>query len=211
MMQGVTEVLVYAKDRIGLFASLASAISASGADIADARVHTTKDGVAFDVFSIQNSNDKPFGFEDTDALEALMSRVRRAALEDHPMPAPRPPSRRTAAFAIEPWVRVDNELTPHASVIEASGRDRQGLLAELAAVLAASDISIGSAHIDAHGERVADVFYVQDRTSGGPITDEARIAALRADLESVLRRGEPDAPADPARTPLAVARASLGR
>jgi [protein-PII] uridylyltransferase len=211
MSQGVTEVLVYAKDRTGLFASLASAIAGAGADIADARVHTTKDGVAFDVFSIQTVNGKAFGVEDNDALDTLMSRVHRAALEDHPTPGLRPPSRRTAAFAIEPWVRVDNELTPFATVIEASGRDRPGLLAELAAVFATSDISIGSAHIDAHGERVADVFYVQERASGTPIKDAARIDSLRASLEGVLRRGEPDAPADPARTPLAVARASTAR
>ena len=62
--QGVTEVLVYAADRPGLFASLAAAISASGADIAGARVHTTKDGAALDVFSMQTTDHKPFGARD---------------------------------------------------------------------------------------------------------------------------------------------------
>ena len=210
MLQGVTEVLVYAKDRKGLFASLAAAIAASGADIADARVHTTKDGAAFDVFSIQNINGKPFGFEDNDALDALMGRMQRAALDDHPTPALRPPARRSAAFRIEPWVRIDNDLTRHASVIEASGRDRPGLLAELAAVVAKADASIISAHIEAHGERVADVFYVQG-PDGGQIKDAALIERVRDGLEEVLRRGEPEAPADPARAPLAVARASTAR
>jgi len=207
---GATELLVYAKDRPGLFASLAAAISASGADIADARVHTTRDGVAFDVFSIQNGEDGPFGLQDRDTLNALIARVRDAALKDHPAPPSRAPSRRTAAFTIEPWVRADNALTAQATVIEASGRDRPGLLAELAAALTEEGGSIHSAHIDSYGERVADVFYVKSE-SGGQMLEEDRLAALKARLEAILRRGEPSAPADPAKNPLAVARASTAR
>ncbi len=208
--QGVTEVLVYAGDRPGLFASLAAAISASGADIADARVHTTKDAAAFDVFSIQTADHKPFGMRDSALLEGLVARLNRAALTDHALPTPQPASRRNAAFAIEPWVRIDNDLTPHATVVEASGRDRLGLLAELAHVCAEAKVSIASAHIDTYGERASDVFYVQDE-SGGQIKEPRRIAGLRAELEAVLRAAEPAAPADPARKALAVARASTAR
>ncbi len=209
-VQGVTEVLVYAGDRPGLFASLAAAISASGADIAGARVHTTKDGAAFDVFSIQTTDHRPFGLSDRAALDHLVGRLHRATLEDHPLPAPKPASRRVAAFRIEPWVRVDNELTPCSTVIEASGRDRLGLLAELAHVCAEMKVSIVSAHIDTLGERASDVFYVQEE-GGGQIANAHRIADLRDKLEGVLRAAEPAAPADPAKTPLAVARASTAR
>jgi [protein-PII] uridylyltransferase len=208
--QGVTEVLVYAADRPGLFASLSAAISASGADIADARVHTTKDGAAFDVFSIQTTDHKPFGLRDKPQLEALVARLHRAAIEDHPLPDAKPAPRRYAAFSIEPWVRIDNELTPCSTVLEASGRDRVGLLAELAHVFAAAKVSIVSAHIDTLGERASDVFYVQEE-GGGQIADPQRIASLRQDLESVLRAAEPAAPADPAKKALAVARASTAR
>ena len=209
-VQGITEVLIYAGDRPGLFASLAAAISACGADIAGARVHTTKDGAAFDVFSIQTTDHKPFGAQEQGVLEGLVARLNRAALTDHPPPTAKPPSRRNAAFAIEPWVRIDNDLTPDATVIEASGRDRLGLLADLAHVYTEADVSINSAHIDTYGERAADVFYVQER-GGGQITNPRRIAAVRAKLEEVLRAAEPAAPADPARSPLAVARASTAR
>lgn len=208
--QGVTEVLVYAGDRPGLFASLAAAISASGADIADARVHTTKDGAAFDVFSIQTTDHQPFGLRDPDLLRHLVERLTRAAIADHAMPAPKPASRRNAAFAIEPWVRIDNDLTPHATVVEASGRDRLGLLAELAHVCADAKVSIASAHIDTLGERASDVFYVQEE-GGGQIKEQRRIASLRTKLEAVLRAAEPAAPADPAKKALAVARASTAR
>jgi [protein-PII] uridylyltransferase len=208
--QGVTEVLVYAGDRPGLFASLAAAISASGADIVGARVHTTRDGAALDVFSIQTADFKPFGLRDSRALDGLLQRLTRAAIEDHALPPAKPPSRRKAAFAIEPWVRIDNDITPHATVIEASGRDRIGLLAELARVCAVAKISINSAHIDTYGVRASDVFYVEEE-GGGQIASPRRIAALRGKLEAVLRAAEPEPPADPAKKPLAVARHSPAR
>jgi len=208
--QGVTDLLVYAQDRPGLFASLAAAIAASGGDIADARVYTTKDGAAFDVFSVQTSDGQAFGIEDHDALNLILERLAQAAIKDQPLPPPKPASRRTAAFAIEPWVLFDNDLTPGATVIEVSGRDRPGLLAALAHVFATAKISIVSAHIGANGERVSDVFYVQT-PAGAQLTDPALTADVRAQLEAVLSAAEPGAPADPARRELAVARASTAR
>lgn len=206
--QGVTEILVYACDRPGLFASLAAAITASGGDIAHARVHTTRDGFAFDVFSVQTSDRRPLGQDHPRTLEQLLERVARAAVTDHPTPTPKPPAGRAAAFRIEPWVRIDNELSADATVVEASGRDRPGLLAELARVLTESGVSIVSAHLEPYGERVSDVFYVQEE-GGGPIRDAARIVSLGAAIEAVLRAQEP--PDQAGEASMAVARASTAR
>jgi [protein-PII] uridylyltransferase len=208
--QGVTELLVYAGDRPGLFASLASAISASGANIVTARVYTTRDGAAFDLFTVQTADGRPFGLGDRRSLDAMMARLNRAALENLPPPQATPPSRRARAFSIEPWVRVDNDLTPHASVVEASGRDRPGLLAALAHVFAKAQVSIASAHIDTYGERASDVFYVHE-AAGGQIVSPQRAAHLRAELEAVLRTAEPAAASDAVKAPLAVAPASTAR
>lgn len=208
--RGVTEILVMAPDRQGLFASLAAAFAASGADIVDARVNTTLNGRAFDVFSVQTTEHRPYGLDDPGLLSILIKRLERAAVHDARAPAPPKPSRRLAAFAIEPWVRIDNELTAQATVVDVSGRDRPGLLAALAQVFAESGVSIVSAHIDALGERVADVFYAQN-ARGGRIEDAATLEALREALLGVLRAGDPDAPADPARRSLAVAQSSDAR
>jgi [protein-PII] uridylyltransferase len=205
--QGITEVLIYADDHPGLFANLAAAISAAGADIAGARVHTTRGGAAFDVLSIQTTNQKPFGSGDPGALASLAARLRRAAVEEHKLPPAIAPSRRNAAFTVEPWVRIDNDISLGATVIEASGRDRLGLLAELAHVCAAARISIVSAHIDTHGARAFDTFYVQEE-NGGQVADSARMEALRAALETVLSTG---VIADSAHPSWAVAPASSAR
>jgi [protein-PII] uridylyltransferase len=140
----------------------------------------------------------------------LIKRLGRAAVEDHAPPALRAASRRAAAFSIAPWVRFDNELAASATVIEVSGRDRPGVLAELARVLADARLQIGSAHIGAYGERVEDVFYVTEE-SGAKLSDPRRMAGLRARLVNVLKAGDPQAPSDPAKQPLAVAVASEAR
>ncbi len=208
--QGVTDLLIHAPDRAGLFASLAAAISACGADISGARVHTTKDGAAFDVFTVQTADHRPFGLSDPRTLKKLQARVARAAVSDHALPPPAAPSRRNAAFAIEPWVRIDNDMTAKATVIEVSGRDRLGLLADLARVCAEAGISIVSAHVDTYGERASDVFYVREG-GGGQIAAGRRATALRAKLEAVLVAGEPETPPSSAAAPLAVAPASTAR
>jgi [protein-PII] uridylyltransferase len=185
---------------------LCAAITACGGDIASARAYTTRDRGAFDVFFVQTADRRAFGGGDRNIMDTMIQRLTRAALEDMPAPAPQPIPKRARAFAIEPWVRLDNEVTPNATIVEASGRDRPGLLAELAKAISAEGLTISSAHIDTYGERASDVFYVQQ--GGGQIVAEARIAALKAAVETVLRA---ETPGDNVKKPLAVAQASTAR
>ncbi len=208
--RGVTEILVACLDRKGLFASLTAALAGAGADVVDARVHTTRQGAVLDVFSVQTIEGRPFGMDDPSSLKRLLARLEQAAVTDAPPPSVMKPPRRAAAFAIEPWVRIDDEITPRATVVEVSGRDRPGLLAALAAAIADSGMSIDSAHIGAVGERAANVFYVTDQ-NGRQLGDGADAQRLRTRLQDALREGEPEAPADPARRKLAVAYASDAR
>jgi [protein-PII] uridylyltransferase len=208
--QGKTDVLVFAPDRRGLFASLSSSLALAGADIVSARVYTTRAGAAFDVFSIQSQDRRAFGVDNPAALKRLISGVEHAAREDVSPPPLAPVARRASAFAIEPWVRVENDVSANATILEASGRDRRGLLAALAGVCAEVGVSVVSAHINTYGERAADVFYVQDER-GGRVAAPRRIALLRRKLDDVLREAEPSGPTDPRKSPLAVGRASTAR
>jgi len=209
--QGVTQVLVRAPDRAGLFAALTSTLAAQGADVVDARGQILTDGVVFDVFSIQDTQGAPFGADDPARLDQLLARLTACAADGAHCAAPqlRVP-RRLAAFTVEPWVRIDNDASAAASVLEVSGRDRPGLLADLASAIAGAGCSILSAHVGAYGERVSDVFYVQT-AEGGKLLEPRLRAALCAQLEALLREGEPEAPISLTREPLAVAPASTAR
>ena len=99
------------------------------------------------------------------------------------------PSPRRAAFDVRPTAIVDLEESPDAAVVEVSGADRPGLLADLARVLADHGLSIRSAHIAGFGERVVDSFYVTD-TRGRKPKPGPKLEQLRVELERVLDRAD---------------------
>jgi [protein-PII] uridylyltransferase len=104
---------------------------------------------------------------------------------------------------------MDNDTSEESTVIEASGRDRPGLLADLARTLSDSGLSIQSAHIDAYGERAVDAFYVHD-SDGQGLTDPRRISTVKTQLLKVLDEEEA-APQGKPKPRLQRARASVGR
>jgi [protein-PII] uridylyltransferase len=205
--RNATEIIVAAQDRPALFANLALAISTNGGNVVGARIFTSAGGEALDVFFVQDGARAPFGADNPRALNRLLAalesagrgapgerEVRRGVLSERPSP-----------FDVLPGVTFDNDASHQATVIEASGRDRPGLLEALARALAESDISVQSAHIDGYGERVVDTFYVVG-ADGAKLTEPARLAQVRARLVEVL---EADPAARPGRLPKA--RASAAR
>jgi len=210
--RGTTEVLVIALDRPGLFATLAAAFAAAGANVADARVFTTREGRALDIFALQDNHGMPFGADDPGRLNRLLAALQQAVPADAVLASAReaPTVKRAAAFSIQPWVAIDNDAAADDTVVEVSGRDRPGLLRDLALAFAESELTITSAHIDSVGERAADAFYVRD-VRGGKLVDQKRISRLRSRLEKALSEHEPNAPTLIAKRSLAQARASSAR
>lgn len=193
--QAITQILVREPDRPGLFASLAHVLAMMGADVADARGLLLADGGVFDVFSVRDGQGAAFCAEDPARLHLTLQRLRAIIPQPGIPPKGRPSAltRRAAVFAVEPWVRLDQEASSTSTVVEVSGRDRPGLLADLAAAIAGADCTIVSAHIDGYGARAADVFYVRDMR-GGKLLDGQRADRLIAALEAVLREGEEAGP-----------------
>ena len=210
-VRSATELLVSAPDREALFADLCGALSAAGANIVAAHLYEAGDGRVLDVFDIQDSRGAPFGSDHPHALERLVADLKSAALggEGAKRPGKAPAaSRRLAAFIISPLVRIDRTASANATVIEVSGRDRVGLLYDIARELADSKLSIRSAHVGAYGERVHDVFYVE-KLGGGLMPAEMDEALIKR-MEEILRSHSPNAPRIPAHT-LARAPASFNR
>jgi len=203
------EIIVAARDRRGLFADLALAIAALGGNVVGARVFTSRQGQALDVFHVQDVMGQPFGCDNARVLKKLAEALEAAGRGDVRAHEPRKGAdqARAAAFSIVPTVMLDNDASADATVVEASGRDRPGLLEALARTLAEAGLSIQSAHIDGYGERAVDAFYVQT-AEGGKVSDPKRIAGIRSALAEVLAEGEP---AEPKGRRLERARASVAR
>jgi len=203
------EVVVAARDRARLFADLAGAIRGAGGNILGARVFTSHHGQALDVFYVQDVTGQPFGWDNPASLPKLAEAMAAAGRGEKSRAEARRHMDlgRAAAFTITPTVMLDNEASESSTVVEASGRDRPGLLESLARALSEAGLSIVSAHIDGYGERAVDAFYVVD-ADGRKLTDAKRMGALKTALMSALV--EVDTTPTP-RVNLQRARASIAR
>jgi [protein-PII] uridylyltransferase len=192
--RGVTELTVVAPDHPRLLAIIAGACASASANIVDAQIFTTTDGLALDTIFVSRAFD-----EDHDELrrakrvaqaieKTLRGEIRlRDAIAAKKGAAK--PQFATSTFPIVPQVTLDNNLSKRYTVIEVSGLDRLGLLYDITTILSALNLNIGSAHIVTFGEKAVDVFYVTDLT-GAKITNAARQGAIRRHLLEVFSEGE---------------------
>ncbi len=185
--RGVTALTVIAPDHPRLLSGIAGACAAAGANIVDAQIFTTTDGLALDTIFVSRAFE-----EDEDELRrgrriaknierTLRGEVRLAEIA----PARETRDVRRGAFAIEPEVTIDNTLSRRYTVIEVSGLDRPGLLRDLTGSLSKLNLNIGSAHIVTYGEKAVDAFYVTDLT-GQKINSPAKQAAVKRRLVADL-------------------------
>jgi [protein-PII] uridylyltransferase len=178
--RSITDVSIYTGDHPGLFSQLAGAVAMCGANIVDAKIFTTTDGMALDLFSIQDAEGRPLSEKQRiDRLRGTVQRVLGGEVVPRNVIDARHVRRREEAFRVEPRVLVDNSASDTHTVIEVNGRDRPGLLHDLTRALFVAGLSIHSAQIATYGERAVDVFYVKDGF-GLKITHPQRIEQVRA-------------------------------
>ncbi|WP_262692344.1 [protein-PII] uridylyltransferase [Kordiimonas aestuarii] len=189
--QDMTKVSVYTADHPGLFARIVGALGVAGATIMDAKIHTSKDGMAMDNFAVQDMDGKAFDSKPALAklegtiLETLRGNVRpKEQLKDR-----RIFGKKDAAFEVEPVVLIDNKASNWSTVIEVNAKDRPGLLYDLAYALYRLKLSLYSAHVATYGERAIDVFYVRDLV-GQKISNKIRLRNIEEKLLKAAR-GEP--------------------
>jgi [protein-PII] uridylyltransferase len=181
--RGATLVTVYAADHPGLFYRIAGAIHVAGGNIIDARIHTTRDGMAVDNFLVQDPLGQPFDEADrlarikTSIADALANRAKlQERLKTRPLPR-----LRADAFTVEPNVLIDNKASNRFTVIEVHARDRPALLCHLAYALFQSKVTIHSAHVATYGERAVDTFYLTDLI-GDKIENGGRLRTIERRL-----------------------------
>ena len=182
-MSGTTRISVFAPDRPGLFYRIAAALSGAGASIVDARIHTTRDGMALDNLLVTDGRGKAY---DDPRLRKRLATAVDKALQAGAEPSLRPTGNmpiRERAFAVAPRVLVSGKVSSRTTVVEVNARDRPGLLARLAQVIHVAGHQLHSAHIATYGERAVDVFYLTS-TSGRKLSDD-QAAELRESLLAV--------------------------
>ena len=182
--EGVTEITVLADDHPRLLSAIAGACAVAGANIVDAQIYTTTDGLALDTIFV--------GREFPDDADELRRGQRIGALIQKTLTgAERLPEQveqkkgaakgRLKAFQIPTDVIVNNAWSDRFTVVEVSGLDRPALLYDLTRAISDLNLNIASAHVATFGERAVDVFYVTD-LFGHKVESRSREKTIREHL-----------------------------
>jgi [protein-PII] uridylyltransferase len=181
---GSTRVSVFTPDREGLFYRICAGLAAAGANIIDARIHTTRDGMALDNLLVKDGQGR--AYSDRRLRNRLIKSVETALASDAAPSLPRAASPgRTAAFRVAPSVAIAERASTRTTVVEVNARDRPALLAGLARAIHDCGHELHTAHIATFGERAVDVFYLT-RSDGRKLEAED-IGPLRAALLDAAR------------------------
>jgi [protein-PII] uridylyltransferase len=181
-----TRISVFTPDREGLFFRICAGLAAAGANIIDARVHTTRDGMALDNLLVVDSQGRAYA--DKRLRNRLVRSVEAALTSAQPprLPAGERSGTRASAFRIAPSVVIAERASSRTTVVEVNALDRIALLAALARAIHDCGHRIHSAHIATYGERAVDVFYLT-RPDGRKLdageADQLRSALLAAASE----------------------------
>ena len=154
------QVLVYTQDQPDLFARICGYFDQAALSILDARIHTTKNGYALDMFQVVISEDLDEHFREITSL--LENGLSRAIAMAGPLPAPSRGrmSRRVRSFPVAPRVTLSPDEKAQLWLLNISASDRLGLLYSIARVLAQHQIVVQLAKVATLGERVEDSFLI---------------------------------------------------
>ncbi len=177
--EGATEVFVYMQDLPNLFAATASALDQLNLTIQDAQIMVADNNQALNTYTVLTEDNLPLP-EDDDYLE----RIRIHLIEelddpdDFPAIIQRRIPRQMKLFAYPTQVSLSTDPATQLTVVKVVTPDRPGLLARLGGIFVDLGIHVRKAMITSIGERVEDLFYIND-DDGQPITDPELCESLK--------------------------------
>lgn len=178
-------ITIVCPDRLGVFCRVAGALSLHDLDVVEANVYS-EGGVAVDEFRVTVGGSGVLPWDDVraDIIRSVEGRLAvQARLDERARNTRRRDRLGPSQFPAR--VRLDNDATREATVLEAIGPDRLGLLYGLTRTLADLDLNVESAKIHTMGSDVVDTFYVTT-ASGAKVTDADHQAEIHRALMHVL-------------------------
>jgi [protein-PII] uridylyltransferase len=182
-----SELTIVTQDRPGLFAMLTGVLATAGLSIGGARITTSSDGLALDVFQISHA-DRQKMVTDADTWTRIYARLEevlrgKRTLEDL-LRATRAPSffnKRSSRYGTD--VVVDNTSSANYTVIDITAPDRMGLLFSVTYTLFTLGLEIHLAKINTNVDHVLDVFYVTERNGAKVANPDQLAGQLREQLQ----------------------------
>jgi len=182
-----TSITLIGPDYPNLLATLAGACLLLDANIVDAQIETTVDGIAIDTISVS----REFNDQDEDRRIGKISQIIKDSLGgtlslDLELSKKKKNIQHEKTFKVRNKINITNELSQNSTVVEVEARDKPGLLFQITNILKETNINIKSAHIVTFGERANDIFYITN-LFGEKIDSEEKLNRIRDLILSSLK------------------------
>ncbi|KPQ28533.1 MAG: protein-P-II uridylyltransferase [Marinobacter excellens HL-55] len=183
---GYSQIIIYMKDRVALFAATTAVLEQLNLNIVDARINSSEGPYSISSYVVLDEQGQPLGVD-----PARKERTRKRLIEelddpeDYPDIIHRRTPRQLKHFAFPTEVTFSNDTINQRTVMEVITPDRPGLLARIGQVLLEHRVRLTNAKIATLGERVEDVFFITDE-HGEPLRDPGVCQALQQDLCTML-------------------------
>ena len=183
------EVTVCTRDRYGLFSKITGSMFLNRLNILEAQIHTWANGIALDTFKVEDATreitrrleqfrtDLASVLNGTASLRTLLGKRQESSTLQRKV-IPRVPTE----------IKMNNQDSHFFTIIEISGQDRLGILFEITQALTDHGRDIHFARISTLGNRIVDVFYIQDEW--GEKLDQDRIDRLKQTLLNRMSPGD---------------------
>ena len=183
---GYSQIIIYMKDRVALFAATTAVLEQLNLNIVDARINSSEGPCSISSYVVLDEQGQPLGVD-----PARKERVRKRLIEelddpeDYPDIIHRRTPRQLKHFAFPTEVTFSNDTINQRTVMEVITPDRPGLLARIGQVLLEHRVRLTNAKIATLGERVEDVFFITDE-HGKPLSDPNVCQALQQHMSKML-------------------------
>ena len=162
-----TDLHICARNRRGLFAAIAGALTSQGVNILSVHLNTRADGVAVDSFKVRDTAGEPI----TDPLrwELIENEIKRSlsgeidvagAVARRLRAQTSRLGRKKSGAGIPTRITWDNDSSERGTILEVRTSDRLGLAYKIASTLAALDLDIAFAKVATEKHLALDIFYV---------------------------------------------------
>ncbi len=163
---GGTEIFIYSEDRQFLFPILVHTLEYLGLDIQAAKINTTLDSHALDIFTVLDQSGETVQGEAliSKILTTLQREIANPTLLAQPVTFRR--TRHQKHFHGQSEVHFQQDERKQQTILEIHATDRAGVLSTICRVLMGCNIRVHGAKIATLGERIEDLFWVthQDNT-----------------------------------------------